>query len=247
MDHRIAAVALAPVLLLQGLHVRWRTPRLPEPPGPRRGSGGEGKPLRLLIVGDSSAAGVGAHTQGAALSGQLAARLTRHFHLSWRLVARTGDGVRDVLAHIESVPREDFDVAIVAVGVNDVTAVTSARHWRDSLGHLCERLQARFKTRRVLLSPLPPMHAFPALPQPLRWYLGKRAASLNQAMHTVTADNVDWVCVEPEFPLKKEYMAADGFHPGPRAYSLWAEKMAMAIKPYWLEHMPDSAVQPDVT
>lgn len=230
MDYRIAAIVLAPILLVQAMHVRRVTPRLAEPPGPRGGSEGEGKSLRVLIVGDSSAAGVGAETQSSALSGQLAARLTQHFQLSWRLVARTGDGVRDVLAHIESVPREGFDVAIVAVGVNDVTAGTSPADWQKSLGQLCEHLQSRFKVQRVLLSPVPPMHAFPALPQPLRWYLGQRATALNQVMRTVTANNADWECVEPEFPLKKEYMAADGFHPGPRAYSLWAEKMAAVIR-----------------
>lgn len=222
------------------------TPRLAEPPGPRCGTQGEGESLRLLVVGDSSAAGVGAETQGSALSGQLATRLARHFHLSWRLIAKTGDDVEDVLGRIESAPQEGFDVAIVAVGVNDVTGGTSARQWQQSLGQLCQRLQSRFGIQRVFLTPVPPMHAFPALPQPLRWYLGKRAASLNRAMRLLTAKNDDWECVEPDFPLKKEYMASDGFHPGARAYALWAEAMAMAIRPYWQERMADKARRPDV-
>ncbi|NIP82235.1 MAG: SGNH/GDSL hydrolase family protein, partial [Gemmatimonadetes bacterium] len=58
----LAAPALAPILVAQGLFVRWRTTRLPEPPGDREGVTGAGPPLRLLVAGDSAAAGVGAST-----------------------------------------------------------------------------------------------------------------------------------------------------------------------------------------
>ena len=74
---QFADVALFPLFALQALWVVARAERLPEPPGPRSGVGGDGPDLRLLILGDSSAAGVGAERQEDALSGQLAARLDR--------------------------------------------------------------------------------------------------------------------------------------------------------------------------
>ena len=230
MRSGLAAIALAPLLLAQGRYVRCVTPRLPEPTGSRRGTMGEGEPLRLLIAGDSSAAGVGAETQQSALSGQVAASLARHFQVSWRLVARTGRDVQDVLESLAATPAEAFDVALVAVGVNDVTGGTSLARWRTRLTQLCECLQSRFSVRRVLLTPVPPMHAFPALPQPLRWYLGKRAASMNETMQAVTAQSRDWECIEPDFPLIDAFMASDGFHPGPEAYSVWAGTMARTIR-----------------
>ena len=53
-------LALAPVLVAQALRTRRRAPVLPEPAGPRQGCVGQGESeLRLLIAGDSSAAGVG--------------------------------------------------------------------------------------------------------------------------------------------------------------------------------------------
>jgi hypothetical protein len=33
-----------------------------------------------------------------------------------------------------------------------------------------------------VLSGLPPMHRFPALPQPLRWYVGSRARDFNRVL-----------------------------------------------------------------
>ena len=57
MIHQLLTVALGPVLLMQGLAVRRRVPKLPEPPGAREGTTGDGPPLRIVIVGDSAAAG----------------------------------------------------------------------------------------------------------------------------------------------------------------------------------------------
>ena len=73
-----AALPCAPLLLWQGRRVRRDTPKLPEAEGPRDGIAGAdrpGRPLRLLIVGDSSAAGVGASVQDEALAGRLVGRV----------------------------------------------------------------------------------------------------------------------------------------------------------------------------
>ena len=51
-----AKLLLSPLLVAQALATRVRMPRLPEAAGPREGETGRGPLLRLLIVGDSSAA-----------------------------------------------------------------------------------------------------------------------------------------------------------------------------------------------
>ena len=71
-------LALAPLLLAQAVHTRRRLPRLPEAAGAREGVVGRGAELDLLIVGDSSAAGVGVDTQDDALAGCLSRALARH-------------------------------------------------------------------------------------------------------------------------------------------------------------------------
>ena len=71
----LPALALSPLLLAQGVYVRRVTPRLPEAPGSRSGVAGGGPSLKLLILGDSAAAGVGAASQDEALAGQLAVAL----------------------------------------------------------------------------------------------------------------------------------------------------------------------------
>lgn len=60
----ILKIVLAPVLAVQGRQVKKNTPRLPEAKGPRKGiQENGGKQIRLLILGDSAAAGVGVDHQ----------------------------------------------------------------------------------------------------------------------------------------------------------------------------------------
>lgn len=229
-DYLAAAIALAPVFIAQGLYVRCVTPRLPEPSGERSGVQGSGPPLGLLILGDSAAAGVGVATQAEALSGRLAAALSESFRVSWKLTARTGMRARDVVAELEAAPPERFDVAVTSIGVNDVTRGTGEAPWIDRQVRMVELLQSKFQAQHIILCCVPPMHLFPALPQPLRWYLGERAKRFNRALEVFARSCEACEFAAPDFPMEPACMAADGFHPGARAYSLWAGHVGGIIR-----------------
>jgi lysophospholipase L1-like esterase len=229
-SHRLATLALGPLLVAQGLYVRRVIPRLPEAAGPREGVAGSGPELRLLIAGDSAAAGVGVATQAEALSGQLVAALATSFRVSWKLVATTGHRAEDVLNRLAAEPAAAFDVAVTSTGVNDVTGFTPLARWLELQGRLVELLRTRFQVRQVLLSGVPPMHVFPALPQPLRWWLGQGAARLNAATSAWVPRSGQCEFVELVFPPGENYMADDGFHPGAAAYRAWAELLAQRIR-----------------
>jgi len=230
MQHYLATIGLAPFLIAQGLYVRYVTPRLPEPQGERSGINGSGRPLSLLILGDSAAAGVGVATQSQALSGQLVSALASDFQVSWKLMAQTGDKAKEVAAKLETASPEKFEVVVTSIGVNDVTHGTMTPKWIDQQARIIELLRSKFHSQHIILSSLPPMHLFPALPQPLRWYLGIRAKRLNSALKNFVEGCKQCEFVTTDFPLDAEYMAADGFHPGALAYSVWANHVAGIIR-----------------
>ncbi len=230
MRHLIATLALAPILLAQGRQVRRTVPELPEPDGPRSGVAGSGPLLRLLVVGDSAAAGVGAATQDEALAGQLAVSLAPTFHLHWTLLAFTGATTADMLDCLRREPAARYDVVVTSLGVNDVTGRHSLATWRRQQQELVELLASRFGARRILLSGLPPMHRFPALPQPLRWYIGSRARDFDRVLADVAANRpgCEFLALGHEM-MDVSAMASDGFHPGPPIYALWAREAARRI------------------
>lgn len=189
---------------------------------------GAGVPLRLLILGDSSAAGVGAPDQSAALSGQLVARLAQVRRLHWRLEAATGRTSAQALALLPDLSLERHDVALVVLGVNDVTRAVSAARWDARVRAIAAGLRDRCGVARVIWSGVPPMGQFPLLPQPLRRVLGAHAARLDAVLARLAVEGV----IEHlplDLPPLPEMMASDGFHPAPRAYALWAERLAACI------------------
>lgn len=233
MRHALATVLLGPVLMLQGRQVRRSVPTLPEPAGERDGLLGDGPELRVLVLGDSAAAGVGADTQAAALAGQLAQLLSRAFRLRWRLFAFTGATTADMLDRLRREATAHYDVAITSLGVNDVTARSSLGTWRRQQLELVDLLASRFGVQRMILSGLPPMHRFPALPQPLRWYIGARARDFDRVLAQVagTRPDCEFLALGHEM-MDVSAMASDGFHPGPPIYALWAREAAARIENY---------------
>ncbi len=219
---------LAPLLLVQGLWVRMRATRLPEPPGPRAGGDGDG--LRLLILGDSSAAGVGAETQAAALGVQLAAALAQDGPVSWHLEAATGATTKDSLGKLPQLPEAPFDLAVLVHGVNDTTGFVSARRFMARQNALIDALRARHAVKRFVLSGVPPMHHFPLLPQPLRWVLGCHAERLDQVLAELAQEHCDVQHLALNLPYEPHLVARDGYHPSEAAYALWAGHLAQVIR-----------------
>jgi len=217
-----------PILITQGLWARRQAPTLPEPEGPRVGQTGDGPVVRLLIVGDSSAAGVGVAHQQQALSGQLLQHLSPKLRVDWRLAARTGNTTREALTMLR--PEQGrFDVAIAALGVNDVTRGVPLRRFLRQQAELRRVLKTRFGVRQIIVSALPPMHQFPLLPQPTRWLLGREARLFDNALRQAVAGDPIAEYLPFDMSLAPSLMAEDGFHPGPKVYSRWGELVAARI------------------
>lgn len=230
MSYFLRTLLLGPVILAQGLAVRARVPKLPEPPGERRGQQGSGPPLKLLIIGDSAAAGVGARHQDEALLGQLVSRLSPRYLVSWDLQAKTGDTTAAALARLDAMAPRHFDVAVTSLGVNDVTKMVRLGDWLRQQTLLRSVLKKKFGVDRLIISGLPPMHAFPALPQPLRWHIGSRATEFNRALRKNLAADDETTFVDVRFTSDTTLMSHDGFHPGPDVYARWSELIADAIQ-----------------
>jgi lysophospholipase L1-like esterase len=184
------SLMLAPLLLLQGLKVRRTTPRLAEPKGERIGQTGEHPGMNVLILGDSAAAGVGVDSQQQALLGQVVEQLAPFGELSFSLFAKTGATTASTLESINKhcatahpiLGQGHFDVIITSLGVNDVTSSLSCDKWLQQQAQLFTLLTERYRPKLILVTAVPPLGLFPALPNPLRWSLGQRAKRFNHKL-----------------------------------------------------------------
>ncbi len=226
-----ARFALGPVLLRQAGFVRRSALRLPEPYGRREGVVGEGDPvLRLLVVGDSSAAGVGVTTQEEALAWPLARLLAERLPgaVSWQLVAATGTTTNEARAMLAQSRPAPADVVVTALGVNDVTSQLSAGAFITHTAQLWSELKERTGARWGVACGLPPMGRLTAVPQPLRWYLGRYAAAFDAALAGWSRGQDLGYC-GLAWSADPAFLASDGFHPGPALYPVWARRLAEII------------------
>jgi len=225
----IGRLTLFPVILTQGLWVAKNAICLPEPAGPRAGTIGKGPDLRVLIVGDSSALGVGVAHQDAALSGQLSRRLAENFKVNWRVIAKTGATAGDTVRRLKAAPEGVFDVAILALGVNDSKNGVAASAWQNNYRNILDILTSRFHVEHVIVSGIPPVQDFPVLPNPLRSVLASRAQHFDALLQDIVSKTAHTTYLAPPDHLASEHMAADGFHAGPAIYAEWGRRAANAI------------------
>lgn len=247
MTHPAAAlavkVALAPLLIAQAIATRRRAPVLPEAEGEREGIVGSGDaPLRVLVAGDSSAAGVGVARQEQAVVGHLARALHRTTGrpVAWALRARTGLTTRGVHALLVEAPRFDADIAIVISGVNDVIDQVPTRRAVRERAALADWLLGNAGVRHVVFAPLPPMHRFPLLPDPLRRVMGSDARRHDAALARWAATRSDVSHASIAVELDASSMASDGFHPGEPVYRACGEALAAHVAGLELTLAPQS-------
>jgi lysophospholipase L1-like esterase len=193
--------------------------------------------LRLLILGDSSAVGVGVARQQDALSGHLSRALARQCgaRVRWQLLARSGVTSAQCLQMLEADFAGVADIAVVVLGVNDVVDQVPSARAVAAREAIANRLRNAHGVAHVVFAPLPPVHRFPGLPQPLRWVAGADARRHDAAVARWAAGRADVSHVSIDVPLTRGVMADDGFHPGEPVYRVCglalAEHIATAVWP----------------
>jgi lysophospholipase L1-like esterase len=247
-----AKLMLSPLLVAQALLTRARLPRLPEADGERTGSAGADDAalqVRLLIAGDSSAAGVGVAEQRQALAAPLAQRLAglAGCRVQWQLLARSGltTAQTHALLRDELDAAADIDIALIVTGVNDVVDQIPSHRAVAAREALANWLRNARGVRHVAFAPLPPVHQFPGLPQPLRWVAGADAQRHNRALVEWAATRRDVSAVPIDLRLHAGVMADDGFHPGAPAYRQVAHEIARHLAALLGARAPHNEENPD--
>jgi lysophospholipase L1-like esterase len=221
------AYILAPVLIVQGVALRRRIPRLPEASDPVGTAAGAGPAIRLAVFGDSTAAGVGAASHREALAGFLGAAVAARTGraVSWRAVARSGATSLTARELVASLVDRDWrpDVVVLAIGVNDLKNLRRLRDWDHDVPELLRDIRQTAGEVPVIVSGMAPVNRFPALPQPMRTVMAVRARAMDRVLRRVAGAR--HVPVDATM-IRDGFFAADGFHPSSSGYRVWADRLA---------------------
>lgn len=245
--HLVSVVALGVTLAVVGLGIRWllvrqaaiARRRIGKPLGEesldadrvwRRAL--DGAPIDLVVLGDSLAAGLGAHRRKETLGARLAKGVARRVHRPVRLrtAAVVGSESADLASQLASLPADARPhVAVIVVGGNDVThrvpVALSVAHLREAV------LTLRGRGIEVVVGTCPDLGALRPVPQPLRRLVSSLSRRLARAQaETARAAGAHPVdlrrAVGPLFFDDPEGMfSLDRFHPSALGYRRTAEAL----------------------
>jgi len=221
-----------PLLIPQALYVRKTAPRFSPAGGPSTGSVGDGEPRRLLAIGDSIIAGVGASTLSKALVGQTAVAIaeSQNCQVRWQALGVSGYDSAKILNHlVPKLPTKPVDFIIVSVGVNDITGLTTLFKWRKNYATLLHKLHRHSPDAHIAVAGMPPLHGFPLLPQPLRAVFGMRARSFEHVTRQLANEHPYVRHVPVDFDPDPAKFAGDGYHPSEESYREFGRGMAEGL------------------
>ena len=229
----LGAATLAAEALLAARRTYASADSAPAPEG-RYGPAADGRSLRLVVLGDSTAAGLGVDNTDETVGGRLAALLAatgRPVVLDGAAVS--GSRAADLHTQVSrALLHGRPDVAVILVGANDATHLTSLGAVQRDLGRAVERLRSAGVS--VVVGTCPDMGAARAFAQPLRELVawsGRRVGEAERAaVWRAGGVPVDLAArTGPVFRADPGTLSEDRFHPSADGYDLWALALYPAV------------------
>lgn len=231
-----AALPLLPLMYWHSKRILAAVPKLPDATGPV-GEVGEGKPFKLIAIGESTFAGVGVetHEQGftAALARVLAGGLENR--VSWKVYARSGfTAARLNEAILPEITETEADLIIIGTGGNDAFKLSTPWTFRRDVDHMVRQLRQRFPGVPIAFPNVPPIKEFPAFTPLIKWTIGNLVELHGEELARIADSHKDVVFNEEIIRLKPwakvlgmdedpTAFFSDGVHPSGLTYRVWGE------------------------
>ena len=217
-----------PIYLVQGIYVRNRSMRLSPASGPRSGQFGKGEAeIKLLSIGDSSAAAVGVEETMGAIGPQLAKKIhkLKNKTVSWRISGHNSavaSEIRDyVVPNLEPV---DYTHIFIMLGTNDMKNWHTVPRWKRDFGTFLYALRTRFPEARIYWHQAIDVRTAPLLPDPLGWIMNLRVALFNRKGAQLCVER-GAICIPPLPITDPAGYCKDGFHANELGYDYWSDHL----------------------
>jgi lysophospholipase L1-like esterase len=183
--------------------------------------------VRLALLGDSSAEGVGVADFDESLGGHLGRDLAAEGFRVQILLAAVNGACADSLAdQVKRVIPEHPTLAAISIGANDVRARTPVRIAAQQVADAVTALQDA--GAHVVVGTTPNLGIMTEIAQPLRFLAGVASRRLERAQGRAVRKAGGTVVplgalLSPLFAAERSHFAPDGFHPSDSGYALIAK------------------------
>ncbi len=240
----LLSLPLLPFMYLDGLRIRSKVPKLPEAKHPRGTVlRTNNKAYQLLILGESTVAGVGVATHEEGYAGVLAAQLSELLNktIHWEVFAKSGYTTKQVAEHIlPTLPEKNYHLIVVGLGGNDAFTLNTPWHWRNHIDMLIVDLKLLFPNTPIYFANMPPIKEFVAFTPLIKLTIGNLVELLGDELKALVThkdqvyyndDVIRFKTWTERYKLDNpvQDFFSDGVHPSQLTYALWAKDSALFI------------------
>lgn len=185
----------------------------------------------LLILGDSTGAGVGAERPEESVGGRLAARVAATYVENY---AEPGAMVEDLEDQIQKAKLPEYDLILVQIGGNDILAFHNAKRTAVTLSEAFGKLPRAGKLYLMCAGNMGGATLFPPPMRPFHTMLNrafhKEFERVAHGWHATYINLYDPFFKDPFLRDPQRYLSRDGLHPSSYGYGLWFDKLAAHLE-----------------
>ncbi|MFN3760300.1 MAG: SGNH/GDSL hydrolase family protein [Algoriphagus aquaeductus] len=188
-------------------------------------------PARVLVLGESTAAGVGASTFEKTLAGHLSGLFGNDFTIE--NYGRNGLRVREAYTLLKNLRTENpkkINGVILFLGANDCFRVTQPTAFKRELKHLINRIESESHPEWIYLADIPPVHLFPAFSDKMRDFLKIQRQFLQNEMIELARENAKIVFEPLSVEISPGFFSEDQIHPSDLGYQKIAAFAIQGLK-----------------
>lgn len=219
-----------PLLYWKGKKLRQQVQRLPQH-SPFLKLSNATASQRILIIGESTAAGVGASSPETTFASYFFdAGKGKVEVLNLGKNGLKAAGLPRLLSHAKPDIPTAFDQVVILIGANDCFKFTPPSKFRKELESFIGIFEQMEQTTRVLIPAIPPVNHFPAIPGFLRFFLGIHRYILNKEIDQLSKKIDKLYFHDWKTSFTDEFFASDGIHPSDLGYEKMAEEAYRLMK-----------------
>lgn len=186
----------------------------------------KGSIQNLLIIGESTAAGVGASSPNTTFAHYAFNQLEKKYDVY--NLGKSGlkaENLKKLLAHGQPDIPMEIQTAVILIGANDCFKFTPPGKFNKHIKEFVLLLSMVKGTKKIIIAPVPFVHQFPSLPKSVRFFLGWHRILLTNELENLKnkIPEMEFENIKVKYPI--EGYSEDGIHPSDLGY----EKLAFVI------------------
>ncbi|MBS4072093.1 MAG: SGNH/GDSL hydrolase family protein [Algoriphagus sp.] len=178
----------------------------------------------LLILGESTASGVGASSQENTLAGNF----HRILGTSWEIKNIGKNGLKagsayEYYKNSEYLPSGKISGLVLFLGANDCFKLTAPSVFHQQLKSLIDQISSELHPDWIYLADIPPVHLFPAFSFRMRSFLKEQRNFLQKEMTELSREHPNLIFEPISLDLSPDFFSQDQIHPSDLGYQKIAE------------------------